>query len=68
MLNPIDSEGNLHVPATKVNKPCEECKDTSNYPNLELTLDFVGKVVLCKKCLKQVVDSINRALKNTSQE
>lgn len=67
MNNNIDTNGNLHVPATRVNKPCEDCKST-NYPNLELTLDFVGKIVLCRKCLTQTVDSINKALKSTSQE
>ena len=64
----LDKNKALHVPARPVNRPCEECGGRLAYPNFQVEAFPGMKVVLCRECLQQVVDDINRALQATSQE
>lgn len=61
----VETQGDvLRVPVVPTSKPCEECGAS---PALQYSLVSITGV-LCRKCLQEQVDAVNRTLKETSQE
>ncbi len=59
-----NEENTLRIPVKQVNKPCEECGTS---PALQYELAGITGV-LCRECLQKEVDTVNRALQETSNE